>query len=153
MSTKTKTITLRNNALTNDILFNSIEIKFPVQITRTKGKKNTQFPSKWNLINKNKCTGNEDNIAFRTGICNDITVIDFDNHESINWFENNVEKFQNVEGHRVKTTQGYHLYFKYSKELDELLASFTMKKVRVIGQIDIRSNGNCIFYGNGYKKS
>ena len=63
MSTKTKTITLRNNTLTNDILFNSIEIKFPVQITRTKGKKNTQFPSKWNLINKNKCTGNEHNIA------------------------------------------------------------------------------------------
>lgn len=150
VKTKTKTITLRNNNLINDILFNSFEIKFPVEISRTKGKKNIQFPSKWNLTDKNKCTGNEDNIAFRTGICNDITVIDFDDQESIDWFNNNVDSFENVKGHRVKTTQGYHLYFKYSKELDELLASFTKKKVCVIKKIDIRSNGNCIFYGDGY---
>jgi hypothetical protein len=138
--------------LKNDALYNILTVKFPVEIKRKKdGKKEVKFYNKWQGITKNVCSGNETNIAFRTGINNDITVLDFDDEESVAWFILNVGEINSFKCHHVKTHQGIHLYFKYSKELDLLLASNSINKVKVIKAIDIRSEGNCIFYGKGYE--
>lgn len=142
----------KKETLKNDVLFNKILTKFKVSIKRNKdGKKETVFPKNWNLIDSNTCDGNEKNIAFITGTINNITVIDFDDIESRNWFEENIGLFNKMKAHRVKTTNGYHLYFKYSLDLDRIISTYTKKKVKVIKNIDVRSNGNCIFYGNGYE--
>ena len=138
--------------LSNDVLFNQLNVKFPVEIKRnTHGKKDCKFPMKWKNIIDNACIGGfTDNIAFRTGKVNDITVLDFDDLDSVNWFEKNVAKIEDLKCHRVKTKQGIHLYFKYSAGLDYILAKRVKSKVKVIKCIDVRSEGNCIFYGKGY---
>ena len=138
--------------LKNDFMFKTIESKCPVIIKRFKsGKKDVKFQMKWTGLKTNACVGNEKNIAFITGKENNLTVLDFDDEDSIEWFEENIADIDTLKCYYVKTFKGIHLYFNYSKELDILLAKFSKGRVNVIKNIDIRSEGGCIFYGAGYE--
>ena len=139
--------------ITTDVLYNTYKVKFPVTIKRkSNGKKECTFPSDgWKHIVSNTCDGDEENIAFRTGKINNLTVIDIDDEKSYKYFQEHVDKVENLNCHLIKTTNGYHLYFQYSQELDDLLAENCKGKVKVIKSIDIRSENCVIFYGKGYK--
>ena len=137
--------------LQQDKLFKSYKAKFNVLIKRTKDKKITQFPSNWNKTIDNQTSKDSINIAFVTGPINDLSILDFDSEDSKTWFEKNICKLEDAKAHYVKTVNGYHLYFKYTKNLDELLAKYTKSKVKMILSLDLRSVGNCIFYGKGYE--
>lgn len=142
-----------NKGNSTDVLYNEYKAKMPVSFKRASNGKKTdvRFPYKWKDITDNKCVGDEDNIAFKCGVENNLTVLDFDTTKAVQWFENNVYRFQHVQGHVVKTHNGYHLYYQYSQELEDVLAKHTSSKIGVVPGLDIRGKGNCIFYGKGYE--
>ena len=81
------------------------------------------------------------NVSFKTGMINGITVLNLDTRDSVEWFESNIAKICDLNCHVVNTPRsGVHLYFEYSE-------NFTMNKIM---NIDILNNNNNVFYGKGY---
>lgn len=142
----------RTSYLKNDSLYNKYSIKFPVQIEREdNGKKKVMFPNCWKNIKKNTCLGNEQNIAFKTGKQNDLSVLDFDCNESIQWFEENFGDKDSLNCSIVKTFKGFHLYFKYTQDFENLIRDKIVKSVKMEKNIDYRGDKGIIFYGEGYE--
>ncbi len=74
----------------------------------------------------------EANIGIITGEINDIVVLDCDNQETIDWFE------ENYTGNTpcVQTPKGRHYYFKYQEGI--------RNTVRIKGALDVRGSGGYI---------
>ena len=139
------------NNLLNDLLYKKYVVKFPVQIERDKnGKKNVKYPPSWKNIKRNTCLGNEANIAFRTGEVNDLSVLDFDCNESLKWFEENFGRKEDLGCSIIKTFKGFHLYFKYSPDFENLIKSKVVKSVKMEKNVDYRGDKGIIFYGENY---
>lgn len=106
--------------------------KEPVGVPRWKNKTKEEYAKMYNKKHKVKC--------IPTGEINDIVVVDFDNEKGYLEF---VEKYPNCkEAYTVKTSKGFHIYFKYDKKIK----TTTNSKLA----IDIRSDGGMAF-GEGTK--
>jgi phage/plasmid-associated DNA primase len=74
--------------------------------------------------------------AFRTGKMSNITIIDFDNMDVYNEFVNEFPML--TKQPMVKTNKGYHIYFKYCKELQQ-------PKLKQNLHIDVQSDNKVVF--------
>ncbi|KAJ3360556.1 hypothetical protein GGF32_008298 [Allomyces javanicus] len=109
-----------------------------------------KMPVGWNALTESLPTnlGPDHNYALRAGQISDLTVVDLDKASDakdcgIEWWERNMYPLEEHPGILVKSTNGYHLYFKYSPDLNGLTGLFG-------AGVDIRNENNCIFAGKGY---
>ena len=126
---------------------NLIIIPIDISYNELNKKKILKFPDKWSSINTVEETkeifakyNNFKSMGMRTGDINNITVVDVDNVES--W--NKLEIDYPLEGVKVETNNGFHLYYAYESTLST--------KSNVIEGIDIRNDGgNVILPPSSYK--
>lgn len=123
-------------------------ITFPLFYETKKNKlgQSVSKPSKpaikgWNLLVETKDPWRKDQaVGIPCGEINDITVVDFDNKEIYNKF---VQKFGQPNTKIVQTVRGYHVYFKYDKELPTTQIEEH--------QIDIRNDSGFVIKENSHQ--
>jgi len=133
-----------NQYFENDLIVFSVDIKQ----TRNKSnelKKQVFFPKNWekSKLSVNNYKEKKNGLALLTGKPNNIFVVDIDN---VQHWKDFLKKNGKKEPKTVKAKSasgGIHLYFKYSDDLENIKTS-----THSFGKeydIDIRSNGGCIF--------
>jgi len=140
--------------LENRLLLDTYKIHFPVSYKRSPqdAKINIVIPP-YKHLNQALPLKNSNQLAFRTGECNRVTVVDIDGELAMMEF---VKQFGEVDtlGCTVVETEslfgrkGLHLYFDYTPALGGTSAGKWMKDV------DVRNDGGIIFYDlvNGEKQ-
>ena len=150
----------------NYLLRDFYKIKFPVEINwcnkekrcdecikkKIEYKKHVKFPNNWKNIKTNITSGDEKNFAIKTGKENDLCVVDIDSDEALEWWKTNIGIINSKTGCSiVKTQKGVHLYFRYTDTNEILKRCSTNTFKDFVHNIDIRSDGGVIFFGENYQ--
>ena len=120
----------------NFVLFSFPKIK--TYLNNKNEEKKRVFVGEWKNIEKTQINTNHESLAIKTGKISDITVFDFDNIDEYNRIINDIPELKNV--FRVKTNKGFHLYFKYNKDVKTGQNSLKSYK-----NVDIRNDDAIIF--------
>lgn len=120
----------------NFVLFSFPKIK--TYLNEKNEEKKRVFLGEWKNIVKTKININHESLAIKTGKISDITVFDFDNIDEYNRIINDMPELKNV--FRVKTNKGYHLYFRYNKDVKTGQNSLKSYK-----NVDIRNDDAILF--------
>ena len=120
----------------NFVLFSFPKIK--TYLNDKDEEKKRVFVGEWKNIEKTQINTNHESLAIKTGKISDITVFDFDNIDEYYRIINDIPELKNV--FRVKTNKGFHLYFKYNKDVKTGQNSLKSYK-----NVDIRNDDAILF--------